>query len=168
MSQTNRAKEEKIRKKFKVFISREKDYYEKANLLDSVLVEKGFRTNVVANNSQGSFISNDLKDMIRSSICFVTILTSNFLNSSLINQEIGYAQGKGLKVILLINTTLKDKLQDFDTKLTVMEFNEDDFKQTCFSVTDQIIKITEILDESIDLESFLEFYTKSNKIYHEP
>jgi hypothetical protein len=146
--------------KFKVFICHDKEDYEKASILESVLEEKGFGAFIVEGDSS-NFISTELKDMIRSSICFIAILTSNLLNSSLLNQEIGYAQGKGLRVILVVNVKLKDEIQDIKTKLTVIEFNEDDFRQQCVSVSNKVAKIAEILDEPIDFESFLDFYTKN-------
>ncbi|MGB9003073.1 MAG: toll/interleukin-1 receptor domain-containing protein [Nitrosotalea sp.] len=147
--------------KFKVFICHDKEDHEKASILESILEEKGFGAFIADGDSYGNFISTELKDMIRSSICFIAILTSNLLNSSLLNQEIGYAQGKGLRVILVVNVKLKDEIQDIKTKLTVIEFNEDDFRQQCVSVSNKVAKIAEILDEPIDFESFLDFYTKN-------
>ncbi|MFZ1077045.1 MAG: toll/interleukin-1 receptor domain-containing protein [Nitrosotalea sp.] len=152
--------DKKTRGKFKVFVCYDKEDHKKASTLESILEEKGFGAFMAGGDSHGNFISTELKDMIRSSICFIAILTSNLLNSSLLNQEIGYAQGKGLRVILVVNAKLKDEIQDIKTKLTVIEFNEDDFRQQCVSVANKVAKISEILDEPIDFESFLDFYTK--------
>lgn len=160
MSQNDIIKQEKPHKKFRVFLCYDKDDHEKASLLESVLEEKGFGVYMVSDDSRGNFISSELKDMIRLSICFIAIFTSNLLNSSLLNQEIGYAQGKGLRVILVVNAKLKDEIQEITTKLTVIEFNEQDYKQQCISVSDRVAKIAEIMDTPIDFESFLDFYTK--------
>lgn len=153
--------QEKKRSKFKVFVCYNKEDHEKAHVLESILEEKGFGVYLVDMKSNGNFMSTELKEMIRSSVCFVLISTSSFINSSLVNQEIGYAQGKGLTIMLLINTRLKSELQDIKTKLTVIEFNNDDFRQQCFIVADKVAKTVEILDEPIDFESFLDFYTNS-------
>ncbi len=161
MTQSDTAKQEKKRRKFKVFVCYNTEDNDKALVLESILSEKGLRATFVNNELYGKFISTDLKEMIRSSVCFVAIFTSNFINSSLANQEIGYAQGKGLKVILLVDAILKNEIQDVDKKLTVIEFNKDDFREQFFSVADKVAKIAEILEEPIDFESFLEFYSKS-------
>jgi hypothetical protein len=160
LSQNDTRKQEKTRRKFKVFVCYDKEDYEIASILESILEEKGFGAFMAGGDYHGNFISSELKDMIRSSICFIAILTSNLLNSSLLNQEIGYAQGKGLRVILVVNAKLKDEIQNIKTKLTVIEFNEGDFRQQCVFVANEVAKIAEILDEPIDLESFLDFYTK--------
>ncbi|MDE1765337.1 MAG: toll/interleukin-1 receptor domain-containing protein [Thaumarchaeota archaeon] len=161
MSQDNLKKHNSVRSKFKTFVCFSKNDEEKAHILESALAEKGFGTYLVDVESHDSFLSSELKDMIRSSVCFIAILTSKLLVSSLFNQEIGYAQGKGLRVILVVNTSLKNDVQNIKTKLSIIEFNENDFKQSCLLVTDKVSKITEILDEPIDFESFLDFYTES-------
>ena len=162
MSQIDARKQEQFYGKFKVLICSDKDNYEKVSILESILKEKGFRAYVVIDNSHSNFISSELKDMIRSSICFIAILTSKLLASGLFNQEIGYAQGKGLHIILFVDSKLKnDGIHDIPTKLTVVEFNEDNFIQQCLSVAEKVSKVAEILDEPIDFESFLDFYTKS-------
>ncbi len=160
MNQSNLGKQEKIRKKFKVFVCYSKENYENACILESILYEKGFGTHLIDNESHGSFISTEIKQTISSSVCFVLISTTNFINSSLINQEIGYSQGKGLQVILLVSTGLKDILQDVNTKIIVIEFNKDDFRQQCILVANKVAETVEILDEPIDFEAFLDFYTK--------
>ncbi|MHB8602024.1 MAG: toll/interleukin-1 receptor domain-containing protein [Nitrosotalea sp.] len=162
MSQSNSEKKEKIRQKFKVFVCYSKENYEKTHILESILDEKGFSAYLVDNESHGNFISTEIKETIRSSVCFILIATSNFINSSLINQEIGYAQGKGLKVILLVSTGLKNILQDVNTKLIVVEFNEGDFRQKCILVANKVAETVEILDEPIDFEAFLDSYTKTD------
>lgn len=161
MDQSNLKKQEKIRRKFKAFVSYSKENHEKAHILESILDEKGFGVYLVDNESHGNFISTEIKETIRSSVCFVLISTTNFINSSLINQEMGYAQGKGLQVILLVSIGLKDILQDINTKIIVVEFNEDDFKQQCILVANKVADTVEILDEPIDFEAFLDFYTKT-------
>lgn len=155
------------RGKFRVFLCYDKEDYEKATILESILEEKGFGVYMVSDDSRSNFISSELKDMIRLSICFIAIFTSNLLNSSLLNQEIGYAQGKGLKVILVVNAKLKDEIKEIKTKLTVIEFNEQDYRQQCISVSDRVAKIAEIMDAPIDFESFLDFYTKRETNTHE-
>ncbi len=124
-----------------------------------MLGEKGFGAYMSNSESYGNFIFDEIKDMIRLSICFIAVLTSDFLNSSLINQEIGYAQGKGLKVILIVNDNLEE-IQSIKTKLTVIEFNENNFRQQCAVVVDKVIKMAEILDEPVDFEAFLDFYSR--------
>ena len=156
----NNLKQEKIKRKFKVFVCYSKEDHEKAHILESVLYEKGLEAHLMNNESHGSFISTEIKETMSSSVCFVLISTTNFINSSLINQEIGYAQGKGLQIILLVSTGLKDILQDINTKLMVIEFNEDDFRQQCILVTNKVAEIVEIMDEPIDLEAFLDYYAK--------
>ncbi|MGI0047044.1 MAG: TIR domain-containing protein [Nitrosotalea sp.] len=169
MSKNNSEKQEKKHHKFKAFVCYDKEDCEKASVLESILDEKGFGIHLADSGSHGNFISEDVKDMIRLSICFIAVITSNFLNSSLINQEIGYAQGKGLKVILFISTKSKNEIQDIDKKLTVVEFNEDNFRQQCLTVADKVAKMVEILDEPVDFASFLDFYakmeTKSGKVF---
>lgn len=117
--------------------------------------------NLVDNKSHGNFLSGQLVDSVRSTICFIILSTTSILNSSLVNQEIGYAQGKGLKTILLVSTKLKNELHDIKSHLTIMEFTEDDFMQKCFSIADMAIKISEIMEEPIDFEAFLDFYAKT-------
>jgi len=161
----NNLKQEKTRRlKFKVCVCYSRENYEKAYVLETVLYEKGFGTHLIDVESTGNFISSELKDIIRSSVYFVLISTSDFINSSLINQEIGYAQGKGLKIIFLVNTGLKDiLLQDPTVKLNVIEFNEDNFRQQCILVANNVSETVGILDEPIDLDAFLDFYTKIKK-----
>lgn len=161
MNQSNSEKKEKIRRKFKVFVCHSKENREKALILESVLDEKGFGAYLVDNESHGNFISTEIKEIIRSSVCFILIATSNFINSSLINQEIGYALGKGMKVILLVSIGLKNIFQDVNTKLIVVEFNDDDFRQKCILVANKVAETVEILDEPIDFDAFLDSYTKT-------
>ena len=160
MNQSSSGKKEKTRRKFKVFVCYSKENYEKTRILESVLDEKGFGVYLVDNESHGNFISTEIKEIIRSSVCFILVATSNFINSSLINQEIGYAQGKGMKVILLVSTGL-NILHDVNAKLIVVEFNEDDFRQKCILVADKVAETVEILDEPIDFDAFLDSYTKT-------
>ena len=160
MSQSN-FKQEKRRSKFKVFVCYSKETQEKAHILESVLGEKGFGTYMVDGKSCGNFISPELRDMLRLSVYFVLVSASNFIDSSLINQEIGYAQGKGLRIMLLIRSGLKDTL-GINTKLNVIEFDEDNFRQQCTVVANKVIETVKILDEPIDLDAFLDFYTKTN------
>ncbi|WP_165776500.1 toll/interleukin-1 receptor domain-containing protein [Candidatus Nitrosotalea bavarica] len=160
MNPNNLEKQEKIRRKFKVFVCYSKEDHEKARILEFVLYEKGFGAHLVDNESHGSFISTHIKETISSSVCFVLISTTNFINSSLINQEIGYAQGKGLQSILLVSAGLLNDVQDVNAKIIVIEFNEDNFRQQCILVANRAEEMAEILDEPIDLEAFLDFYTK--------
>ncbi len=161
MSQDNINKQAYVRKKFKTFVCFSKNDEEKARVLESVLGEKGFDANLIDIESHGNFISTEIKDLIRSSICFIAIFSSNLLNSRLVNQVMGFAQGKGLKIILLVSSKIKDELQDVQKNLIVMEFNEENFRQQCSSVADRVGKIAEILDEPVDVESFLDFYTRN-------
>lgn len=160
MSQNN-LKQERRRSKFKVFVCYGKEIQEKAHILESVLGENGFGTYMVDSESCGNFISPELRDMLRMSVYFVLVSASNFINSSLINQEIGYAQGKGLRIMLLIPTELKDAL-GINTKLNIIEFDETNFRQQCTLVANNVIETVRILDEPLDLDAFLDFYTKTN------
>ena len=63
--------------------------------------------------------------------------------------------------MLLIRTGLKDTL-GINTKLNVIEFDEANFRQHCTLVANKVIETVRILDEPIDLDAFLDFYTKTN------
>jgi hypothetical protein len=76
----------------------------------------------------------------------------------LTGQEIGYAQGIGLDIILLVNSKLKNKLGDVPKQLTVIEFDNDNFKQKCLLVALQVKKLTENFEKPIDVKAFLDEY----------
>ncbi len=151
-----------IHPRFKVSIGYNKtDYETYACVLKSILEEKGFKTQLVYSELQGNFISSEFKEIVRSSICLILITDAEIINSSAINQGIGYAQGKGLNLILLTNTDLENKFVDIPKQITVMRFNEDSFKKQCFSIVTKIEQISEIMEEPIDVDAFLDLYART-------
>lgn len=82
-------------------------------------------------------ISNKIIDQINDSDCLVAIITKNSISSASVNQELGYAQGKNIPKIPLIE---KDAVQGvLIYGKDVEEFQRETFEDTCKQVRDYLL-----------------------------
>lgn len=83
-------------------------------------------------------IDQKIKDAILQSDYLVPILTNNGLGSPSVNQEIGFALGSGIPVIVMIEKETKKGVFIYGREPE--EFTKEDFTESCQNVSDYLVR----------------------------
>ena len=123
----------------KVFISHSFNDEKLALQLQSVLDEKGIRSYMAQQKPLYDLsVGEKIRNEIESSDFVVGIITNSGLHSYSVNQELGYAQAKGLFPITLIDKT-DTRIGALTSEFEREEFTIDSFEKHCIRVRDFIL-----------------------------
>lgn len=130
-------------KQKRVFISHSfiKDDFLKSQSLQVILKEYGIDSYIAEEDKQyGYILSDKIREAIQDSIVVIVIITKNSISSPSVNQEVGYALGLGMTIIPLVSEDVKNKVGVLLTHVEGEYFVEQNFKEKCKTISENISK----------------------------